>query len=78
MRWRAGRRQGRQPEELAYEAMLSDEGRGMLYVPFLNYGGWQSRRDARDAQRSAFGSGLKRRWRPLRHHLRWQVSRPIC
>src|ERR1700710_789025 len=31
------RRQGRQAEELAYEAMLSDEGRGMLYVPFLNY-----------------------------------------
>jgi len=31
------RRQGRAPEELAYEAMLSDEGRGMLYVPFLNY-----------------------------------------
>src|ERR1700716_3184602 len=31
------RRQGRQPEELAYEAMLADEGRGMLYVPFLNY-----------------------------------------
>src|SRR3982075_3309354 len=31
------RRQGRQAEELAYEAMLSDQGRGMLYVPFLNY-----------------------------------------
>ncbi|HVX76648.1 MAG TPA: amidohydrolase family protein [Bradyrhizobium sp.] len=31
------RRQGRQPEALAYDAMLSDEGRGMLYVPFLNY-----------------------------------------
>jgi len=31
------RRQGRAPEELAYDAMLSDEGRGMLYVPFLNY-----------------------------------------
>ncbi len=31
------RRQGRQPEELAYDAMLSDNGRGMLYVPFLNY-----------------------------------------
>jgi N-acyl-D-aspartate/D-glutamate deacylase len=28
---------GRKPEELAYDAMLSDEGRGMLYVPFLNY-----------------------------------------
>src|SRR5271169_5325292 len=32
-----GRRQGRKPEELAYDAMLSDEGHGMLYVPFLNY-----------------------------------------
>ena len=31
------RRQGRKPQELAYDAMLSDEGRGMLYVPFLNY-----------------------------------------
>ena len=35
---RAGaQRQGKKPEELAYDAMLSDEGRGMLYVPFLNY-----------------------------------------
>ncbi|MGJ4927379.1 N-acyl-D-amino-acid deacylase family protein [Bradyrhizobium sp. HKCCYLS2038] len=25
------------PEELAYDAMLIDGGRGMLYVPFLNY-----------------------------------------
>ena len=31
------RRQGKQPEELAYDAMLTDDGRGMLYVPFLNY-----------------------------------------
>jgi len=31
------RREGRIPEELAYEAMLTDDGRGMLYVPFLNY-----------------------------------------
>jgi N-acyl-D-aspartate/D-glutamate deacylase len=31
------RREGRRPEELAYDAMLTDEGRGMLYVPFLNY-----------------------------------------
>ena len=28
---------GKRPEELAFDAMLSDEGRGMLYVPFLNY-----------------------------------------
>jgi N-acyl-D-aspartate/D-glutamate deacylase len=31
------RREGRRPEQLAYDAMLSDDGRGMLYVPFLNY-----------------------------------------
>jgi N-acyl-D-aspartate/D-glutamate deacylase len=31
------RRQGRQAEALAYDAMLTDQGRGMLYVPFLNY-----------------------------------------
>src|SRR5258706_8325263 len=31
------RRRGCQPEGLAYDAMLSDDGRGMLYVPFLNY-----------------------------------------
>src|SRR6195256_1182989 len=31
------RRRGCQPEELAYDAMLGDDGRGMLYVPFLNY-----------------------------------------
>ncbi len=31
------RRLGKRPEELAYDAMLTDEGRGMLYVPFLDY-----------------------------------------
>jgi N-acyl-D-aspartate/D-glutamate deacylase len=31
------KRQGRRPEELAYEAMLTEDGRGMLYVPFLGY-----------------------------------------
>ncbi|MGE5158089.1 MAG: N-acyl-D-amino-acid deacylase family protein [Gemmatimonas sp.] len=31
------RKSGKRPEELAYDAMLSDDGRGMLYVPFLNY-----------------------------------------
>jgi N-acyl-D-aspartate/D-glutamate deacylase len=31
------RQRGCQPEALAYDAMLSGDGRGMLYVPFLNY-----------------------------------------
>lgn len=30
-------REGRSPQELAYDAMLEDEGRGMLYVPGTNY-----------------------------------------
>ncbi len=30
-------REGRKPEELAYDAMLEQNGRGMLYVPFANY-----------------------------------------
>src|SRR6201989_146630 len=32
-----GQRQGQQGGALAYDAMLTDEGRGMLYVPFLDY-----------------------------------------
>jgi N-acyl-D-aspartate/D-glutamate deacylase len=31
------RRQGKTPEELAYDAMLDNDGRGMLYVPLFNY-----------------------------------------
>ncbi|BAM86629.1 putative N-acyl-D-amino-acid deacylase family protein [Bradyrhizobium oligotrophicum S58] len=31
------RARGCRPEEMAYDAMLTDGGRGMLYVPFLNY-----------------------------------------
>ncbi|MGJ4971324.1 MULTISPECIES: N-acyl-D-amino-acid deacylase family protein [unclassified Bradyrhizobium] len=31
------RARGCRPEELAYDAMLTNGGRGMLYVPFLNY-----------------------------------------
>jgi len=30
-------REGKRPQELAYDAMLEDEGRGMLYVPGTNY-----------------------------------------
>ena len=30
-------REGKSPQELAYDAMLEDEGRGMLYVPGTNY-----------------------------------------
>lgn len=31
------KRLGKRPEELAYDALLSHDGRGMLYVPFANY-----------------------------------------
>jgi N-acyl-D-aspartate/D-glutamate deacylase len=29
--------QGRRPDEIALDTLLEDDGRGMLYVPFLNY-----------------------------------------
>jgi hypothetical protein len=67
------RRQGRQPEELAYDAMLTDEGRGMLYVPFLNLCRRQSRCRTRDASRTQRRAGPLRRRRALRHHLRRQL-----
>ena len=31
------RQLGRDPAEMAYEALLENDGRGMLYVPFVNY-----------------------------------------
>lgn len=31
------RRLGRDPADMAYDALLENEGRGMLYVPFINY-----------------------------------------
>jgi N-acyl-D-aspartate/D-glutamate deacylase len=33
------RRRGTTPWEVAYDALLEDEGRNLLYVPFLNYAG---------------------------------------
>jgi len=30
-------REGKRPEEMAYDAMLDNDGRGMLYVPLFNY-----------------------------------------
>jgi len=51
------RKLGKQPEELAYDAMLSDEGSGMLYVPFLNYadGNLEATREMLCDQRSVPG-----------------------
>jgi len=70
-----GRRQGRQPEELAYDAMLSD-GRGMLMCRFLNYAD-ATRCRARDAARSAFVPGLSDGGAHC-GIIRRQLSRPIC
>ena len=68
------RRQGKQPEELAYDAMLTDDGRGMLYVPFLNYADGNLDATREMLTRSERGAGPLRRRRALRHHLRRQLS----
>ncbi len=67
------RRQGRQPEELAYDAMLTDEGRGMLYVPFLNYADGNLDAVHEMLREPSAVPGLQRRRRALRHHLRRQL-----
>jgi N-acyl-D-aspartate/D-glutamate deacylase len=33
------RRTGRTPEDIAYDALIADEGRGLIYQPFSNYAG---------------------------------------
>jgi N-acyl-D-aspartate/D-glutamate deacylase len=33
------RRSGRSPEDLAYDLLIADEGRGLIYQPFINYAG---------------------------------------
>ena len=67
------RREGKRPEELAYDAMLTDDGRGMLYVPFLNYADGNLDATREMLQRSALGAGPVRRRRALRHHLRCEL-----
>ena len=41
-------REGRTPEEVAYDLLLERDGKGMLYLPVTNYRRRQSRRRARD------------------------------
>ncbi len=67
------RRRGRQPEALAYDAMLTDDGRGMLYVPFLNYsdGNLDATREMLRDPNSV--PGLSDGGAALRHHLRCQL-----
>ncbi len=63
------RRLGRKPEELAYDAMLTDQGRGMLYVPFLNYADGNLDATLEMLRDPLSVPGLERRRRALRHHL---------
>ncbi len=67
------KREGRKPEELAYDAMLEENGRGMLYVPFLNYADGNLDAVREMLQRPACGAGPQRRRRALRHHLRREL-----
>ena len=67
---RHGRGVGRHPLEVAYDAMLADDGHGLLYVPILNYaeGSLEPVREMFLHPRAAVGP--RRRRRPLRRDLR--------
>jgi N-acyl-D-aspartate/D-glutamate deacylase len=60
---------GRTPLAVAYDAMLEDDGRGLLYVPILNYsnGDLEPAREMLLHPRAAAGLGTV--GRPLRGHL---------
>ena len=45
-------REGRSPEEVAYDLLLERDGKGILYLPVTNYAARQPRRGARDDRRA--------------------------
>ena len=70
-RWPASPpRRGRTPLSVAYDAMLEDEGRGLLYVPILNYSDGDLGPGPGDAAASSGRGRPGRRRGPLRGHLR--------
>ena len=69
---------GRTPLEVAYDAMLADDGQGLLYVPILNYaeGSLDPVREMLLHPRAA--SRPRRRRRALRRDLRRVACRRSC
>ena len=66
-------RAGRDPLDLAYDLLLEDDGRAMLYVPFLNYGDGNLDAAGRDAGAPEHGRRPRRRRRARRHDLRREL-----
>ncbi len=66
----SGGKRGCTPLEMAYDAMLEDDGRGLLYVPILNYADGDLDPSPRDAAAPTSRARPGRRWRALRRHLR--------
>ena len=72
----ASRRRSRRARRTT--SVLSDDGRGMLYVPFLNYTAGNLDVAARDARAPERRARPRRRRRPRRHDLRRAASRRRC
>ena len=68
-----GAREGRAPDELAYDLMLADGGKRLLYSPIFNYAEGSLDGAAGDAAARVLGAGPGRRRRPRRHDLRRQL-----
>ena len=66
-------RSGRSADEVALDAMLADDGHGLLYLPVPQLRRREPRRLPRNAGASAHRARPRRRRRPRRHHLRRQL-----
>jgi hypothetical protein len=66
-------RAGRTPEEVAYDVLAADEGRNLLYLPFLNYAAGNLDAVGEMLVHPHTVPGALRRRRPRRHHLRRQL-----
>ncbi len=72
------RREGRTPQEVAYDLLLQRDGHELLYVPLGDYTVLRPRTQSPAADRSRHEAGRERRRRPLRDGMRRQRRRPSC
>ncbi len=63
-------REGRTPEEVAYDMLIADDGKGFIFTALVNYANYDLEAVKTMYARQHVIPGLRRRRRPRRVHLR--------